>query len=188
MFKLSYVELVTGIKATKLKELIAQGTLTSKEIDGVTYIMPLELESYLVSQGRFVPDVFKSKNIRVLIVDDEQNMLNALKRLFQRFPQITVNTAENAFEMGHSLKTLVPDIIILDYSMPGMDGIAILKNLEADGFLDKVSVIVYTARLPEEMESVVAEFKNVQVLAKSADFKELLLTLEGMLSNRQGAV
>lgn len=182
MFKLSYVELVTGIKAAKLKELIAQGILTSQEQDGTTYIYAAGIESYLVAEGRFVPDVFRTGSIRVLIVDDEQNMLNSLKRLFQRFPKITVNTAANAFEMGHSLKMKVPDIIILDYSMPGMNGLEILQNLSDEGYLERVHVIVYTARLPEELEPVVEQFKNVQVLAKSADFKELLLTVEKMLN------
>lgn len=182
MFKLSYVELVTGIKAAKLRELISQGILTAEDRDGVTYISAAGIESYLISEERFVPDVFKTGGIKVLIVDDEPNMLNSLKRLFQRFPQITVNTAANAFEMGHSLKILVPDIIILDYSMPGMNGLEILRNLSSEGYLEKVRVIVYTARLPEELEPELAEMDNVQVLAKSADFKELLITVEKMLN------
>ncbi|MCD8554948.1 response regulator [Seleniivibrio sp.] len=182
MFKLSYVELVTGIKAAKLKELIGQGILTAEDRDGVTYISPASIESYLTAEGRFVPDVFRTNSIRVLIVDDEQNMLNSLKRLFQRFPRMTVNIASNAFEMGHSLKAIVPDIIILDYSMPGINGLEVLNNLNEEGCLDKIHVIVYTARLPEELEPALTEFKNVQVLAKSADFKELLLTLEKMLN------
>jgi len=184
MFKLSYVELVTGIKASRLAELIKKGVLSGEERDGVMFLDGGSVEKFLMAEGRFIPDVFRTNIIRVLVVDDEPNMLNALKRLFNRFPQIVVTTASNAFDMGHSLRTVMPDIIILDYSMPGMDGLEILETLKADGSLDKVHVIVYTGKLPEDMKYVFEEFENVKVLAKSADFKELLLTLEKMVNEK----
>lgn len=71
---------------------------------------------------------------KILIVDDDQAILRAFKRNLRDFNVLVTNSSVSALEI---LKTEDIDIIITDYSMPGMDGLQFLKilhNLHSDCF------------------------------------------------------
>jgi FixJ family two-component response regulator len=92
----------------------------------------------------------KSQLSQILIVDDEANVLTALRRMLHREPyQVhTANTAEEALEM---LREKEVSLIISDYRMPSMNGVTFLqqaKELQPDsvriilsGFADIGAII-----------------------------------------------
>lgn len=59
--------------------------------------------------------------VRVLLIDDEPQILSSLKRLLKRrgFDVSTAGSAEDALEQ---LQTVVPDVVISDFKLPGMNG------------------------------------------------------------------
>mgnify|MGYP000856792017 CR=1 FL=1 len=65
-----------------------------------------------------------SKNIRVAIVDDHTLLRNALAKLIDSFEHFSVYfQAENGEELKEKLRLrFIPDIILLDVNMPGMNG------------------------------------------------------------------
>ena len=72
----------------------------------------------------------QSKTFKLLFVDDEENVLNALKRLFreENYHVLTVSSGEEA------LKIMEDDtihLVISDYKMPGMVGTELLKEIKA---------------------------------------------------------
>lgn len=80
---------------------------------------------------------------RVLIVDDNHDTLDFLELfLFQDFE---VFTALNGFEGIRMAKELVPDCIITDIMMSGMDGIALFNNLKKTDTLSDIPVIAATS-------------------------------------------
>ncbi|MFC1563589.1 response regulator [candidate division KSB1 bacterium] len=70
-----------------------------------------------------------TKDIRVLVVDDELDLLNSLKNVLQR-RRMVVYTAEGGKEAISTLENIVVDIVILDIKMPGMDGIEVLRYIK----------------------------------------------------------
>ncbi|MBN1797037.1 MAG: chemotaxis response regulator protein-glutamate methylesterase [Spirochaetales bacterium] len=70
-----------------------------------------------------------SARISVLIVDDSSIMRKMIRTIFEKTPDITVAaTAMNGEFALYKMKTLKPDVIILDIQMPQMDGIAFLRE------------------------------------------------------------
>lgn len=66
---------------------------------------------------------------RILVVDDETDLLEMVKSIFTRagFTQVlTASSGEAALKMCEEQE---PDMMILDVMMPGMDGFAALKEL-----------------------------------------------------------
>jgi two-component system chemotaxis response regulator CheB len=71
-----------------------------------------------------------SKNIGVMIIDDSAVVRRTLTQILEEEPHISVvATAADPLLAVNKLKTLVPDVIILDIEMPRMDGLTFLKKL-----------------------------------------------------------
>lgn len=88
--------------------------------------------------------------IKVLIVDDEIDYLSLMRERVE-FWGYTVILAHDGPSALTLIKKELPDIVILDYLMPGMDGIAVLSQIRK--FDKKLPVIMFTAH---------AEMKNIK--------------------------
>ncbi len=65
----------------------------------------------------------------VLIVDDALIMRKNLKKIFLQAGHCVVDEAANGIQAIEMYKKYLPDIVTMDITMPGMDGIEALKNL-----------------------------------------------------------
>lgn len=81
---------------------------------------------------------------RVLVVDDNQANL-ALVAAVLEARGCTLLTAESAEQAQVLLRTEVPDIVLMDIALPGMDGLALTRWLKGEPHLKHVPVIALTA-------------------------------------------
>ena len=71
-----------------------------------------------------------SKKYRVLLVDDHPIVRQGLARLIEREADLSVcGEAEGAHTAFHAIETLRPDIVLLDISLNGPDGLEVLKEI-----------------------------------------------------------
>ncbi|WP_371824204.1 chemotaxis response regulator protein-glutamate methylesterase [Methylosinus sp. KRF6] len=71
-----------------------------------------------------------STKIRVLIVDDSASVRQTLSDMLGAEPDIEVmGTAADAYAAARRIQAEIPDVIILDVEMPGMDGITFLRKI-----------------------------------------------------------
>ncbi len=64
---------------------------------------------------------------RILIVDDEENMLNSLHRLLRREYEVVLSTS--AKEAIRNINKQTIDLLITDLRMPEMDGIDLIREI-----------------------------------------------------------
>ncbi len=83
-------------------------------------------------------------NKSILLVDDCLPNLK-LTRFLLMEDGFEVRTAENAEQALLALETRVPDMILMDIQMPGMDGLALTRHLRRDGSLGGVPIVAFTA-------------------------------------------
>ncbi len=70
----------------------------------------------------------------VLIIDDEQPARDRLRRLLRPMQEFTVaGEAASGSEALDKIRSLSPNILLLDISMPGMDGMALARTLREGG-------------------------------------------------------
>ncbi len=79
----------------------------------------------------------------VLIVDDDQKLLKMLQRTLV-YENLTVFTASNGQEALDSIDQQRPDLLVLDWMMPKMDGLTLLQQLRSEK--NKTLVLMLTAR------------------------------------------
>lgn len=79
----------------------------------------------------------------ILIVDDDPKLLKMLQRTLA-YEGLNVLTASNGLEALPVVDAHPPDLLIVDWMMPGMDGLALLRRLRGEG--NKTMVLMLTAR------------------------------------------
>src|SRR5436853_7846425 len=84
----------------------------------------------------------QAEGMRLLCVDDDQHLVDLLRYAFER-EGFTVQTAHTAREAMHLLRARLPDLVILDVTMPGMNGLQILSWLRT---FSRIPVVLLTGR------------------------------------------
>lgn len=113
-----------------------------------------------------------SYKLRILLVDDDRAVLVMLQTLLTRAGH-TVTTARSGEEALARIKESMPQLIITDWIMPGMDGIAFCKALRQNPAWRNIYVVIVTAqestdRLVEAFDAGVNDY-----LTKPINFKVL---------------
>jgi two-component system alkaline phosphatase synthesis response regulator PhoP len=83
--------------------------------------------------------------IKILLVDDEQDILDFLSYNLEK-EDFEVHTATNGKEAIKTAEKLLPDLIVLDVMMPGMDGIETCREIRQIGTLKNTIIAFLTAR------------------------------------------
>lgn len=120
------------------------------------------------------------KKIRVLLIEDEPDMVEAV-RIRLEANDYGVITASDGSEGLNKARTVKPDLIILDVMLPKMDGFTVCRMLKFDEKYNKIPIIMFTARTQQadlaqgkEMGAdayITKPFKSEELLAK---IRELL--------------
>jgi CheY-like chemotaxis protein len=89
------------------------------------------------------------QDARVLVVDDEPLSRDVLVRLLES-RGLAVDTAHDGAACLEALSHRIPDLILLDVSMPGMSGLDVLACIRRDHTPDQLPVILVTAMVDSE--------------------------------------
>jgi CheY-like chemotaxis protein len=117
---------------------------------------------------------------RVLAVDDSRSMLSLIAEALQS-PELEVLQAENGEEGLKVILKTAPDLIILDLTMPVMDGFTMLKEVRARGL--KTPVILLTASSGKPMIARMTPFGVTDYVLKPFQTEELQLKVKKALAS-----
>jgi CheY-like chemotaxis protein/phosphoribosyl 1,2-cyclic phosphodiesterase len=88
------------------------------------------------------------RRFRILAVDDQPDMLTLIVRALEE-DQYIVRTATNGPEALRLIDEHMPDLVVLDYKMTGMDGLAVMKTLRAKPATRLLPVLMLTGMTDE---------------------------------------
>lgn len=106
---------------------------------------------------------------RILIVDDEFEILFVLQRVFEDFAGWQTVTARSSVEGLAKTKTESLDAIVLDVSMPEMDGFQFIEQLQSDSKTASIPVVLLTAKVTPSDRQRFAQMNIAGVIAKPFD-------------------
>jgi len=97
-------------------------------------------------------------SLKVLVVDDMMSMRSIVKRALLEIGYTDIHDALNGEDALEKLKTGGFGLVVLDWNMPVMSGIEVLRTIRADPALQKMPVLMITAEAKMEniMEAVQA--------------------------------
>ena len=113
------------------------------------------------------------RDYKILVVDDEQLYCFVLKEILEA-QGMQVEFIHNPHEVLQVLKAWKPDVVLLDYMMPGLDGITLLNQIRSHPSTKNTPVVVASAKsLPEDRASALDAGANAY-LAKPFATKDLI--------------
>ncbi len=78
---------------------------------------------------------------RILIIDDEENMRHAIRRLLEPDGTYEIAEAGDGLEAEKRIKDFSPDLVILDIKMPGKFGYEICMNIKENPQMSHIKVV-----------------------------------------------
>jgi len=103
-------------------------------------------------------DQLDSGKRRVLVVDDEPAIVDMLVELLERDGRFEVRTASTGFDAGVVAGEFRPDVMVLDYMLPDINGNVVCKTVRLNPNLEHVKIIIVSGVVNrDEIESLLAD-------------------------------
>ncbi len=116
------------------------------------------------------------KCIRVLVVDDHAILREGIRSLLERYDDITVvGEAGNGVEAVAHVKTLQPDIVLMDLAMPEMNGLEATRRLRQSH--PEVKVLILTQHDNQEYITPALQAGAAGYILKRAGGRELIAAI-----------
>ena len=119
-------------------------------------------------------------NKRVLVADDEVHILDVVSYKLQN-AGLEVITARDGQEALEQARAELPDLIVIDYQMPALNGLEVCLQLREEQATSRIPVIMLTARGLDVEQSELDRANISAVIAKPFSPREVLGRVEELL-------
>jgi excisionase family DNA binding protein len=119
-------------------------------------------------------DALESGKRKLLLVDDDRDLVDLLLKFFQEDGRFEVRTASNGFEAGMMVQEYRPDIILLDVMLPDINGKEVCHRVRADATLEEVRILCMSGMIEEEKIQELRLAGADDFLHKPFEFEELM--------------
>jgi two-component system phosphate regulon response regulator PhoB len=117
---------------------------------------------------------------RVLVVDDEAAIREMIQYALER-AKMDVLTAADAQEALLRISEARPDIILMDWMMPGVSGVELTRRLRKDSYTEDIPIIMLTAKVTEDDKVTGLEAGTDDYVIKPFSPRELLARIRAVL-------
>ena len=117
---------------------------------------------------------------RVLVVDDEAAIRDMIRFALER-AHMTVQTAADAHEALLRISEDRPDIILMDWMMPGVSGVELTRRLRRDSYTGDIPIIMLTAKVTEDDKVAGLDAGTDDYVIKPFSPRELLARIRAVL-------
>jgi two-component system, OmpR family, response regulator len=127
------------------------GTLKGFRVPGSRFrrIPRDQLFAFMKDNG--IPtDALESGKRKVLIVDDDQELVDLMVDLFDRDGRFDIRTANNGFDAGMLVKEFRPDLVVLDVMLPDINGREVCQRVRSDHTLEAVKIICISGMVEQD--------------------------------------
>lgn len=116
---------------------------------------------------------------KILIVDDEKEICDLLKRRFnaEGLNTLTANDGDEGLQLMRSER---PNVVVLDIGMPHTDGYTFVKEVQRDKAINKIPILILTAK--DRMQEVFKAERIENYYLKPFDIDKLMVKVRGIVN------
>ncbi len=119
---------------------------------------------------------------RIMIVDDEEDIRGSVGQIFE-ISGYEVIKAEDGNDCLNKLERAIPDLVILDIMMPGMNGWDVAARIKENSKWSKIPIVFLTAKV-DEMSIGMGGLASREYIVKPFDIIKLKERVEEILNNK----
>ena len=106
---------------------------------------------FLFMKDNGIPtDALESGKKKVLIVDDDQDLVDLIQDGFERDGRFDIRTANNGFDAGMGVKEFRPDVVVLDVMLPDINGQEVCQRVRNDPTMDTVKILCISGMVEQD--------------------------------------
>jgi CheY-like chemotaxis protein len=185
---------LSRLSANNIQQLIQKGDVNAHELlNKVKTMLGMESQPEEIPQkATYLPapelkpaeriTKLKDNPVRILIVEDNADSRLTVKAILGEFYSI-LEASDGEEGLQVTLSEL-PDLVLLDISLPKMNGFEVVKLLKNNQLTKNIPVIALTAKAMKHDRDEILEAGCDEYIAKPFDQEELLLKIENLLKNR----
>ena len=150
-----------------------------------TFERPIDVKDVISGIDSYVEKFGHQKRKNILIVDDSGAYLRSVRDWLEGRYQITLaNSGTMAIK---SMSKKIPDLILLDYEMPIVDGRQVLEMIRSEPDFAKVPVIFLTSKNDKQSVIDVMKLKADGYLLKTMEPKEIIRAIDEHFEREKAA-
>ena len=119
-------------------------------------------------------DALESGKRKVLLVDDDAELVDILTKVLDEDGRFEVRIAANGFDAGMMVKEYRPDLIVLDVMLPDINGKEVCHRVRADSTLEDVRILCISGMIEEDKIQELRLSGADDFLHKPFDYEELI--------------
>lgn len=147
---------------------------------------PIDVKASAKKIDEFIKEHGKHVKKKILVVDDSGIMLRNIKRwLEDKYQVILANSGAMAIKY---LATNRPDLVLLDYEMPVIDGSQVLEMIRTETEFCDIPVIFLTGKNDKESIMKVLELKPEGYLLKSMEPQKIIAEIDNFFEKQKSVM
>jgi len=122
-----------------------------------------------------------SDKAKVLVVDDEAEIVDLLVDVLERDGRFEVQTATTGYDAGLLTQQFRPNVIVLDYLLPDINADVVCKTIRSNPGLEDTRIILISAHIGEDEQAKIQEMGVDAFLRKPFRIEELVSRIGELL-------
>ncbi len=118
---------------------------------------------------------------KVLVVDDEQEIVDLLVDVLDRDGRFEVKTASNGYDAGLLTQQFRPDVIVLDYRLPYVNADGVCRTIRSNPSLEHTKIILISGHLDESDQEFIEKMGVDAFFQKPFRIEELVACIAELL-------
>jgi excisionase family DNA binding protein len=173
----SYAAKLLGLSVATVQSLVEKGEIEAwKTLGGHRRIALQSINAYLAKNSPQLSrvDTDPKSRLRVLMVEDDEDTRELYRCQFEEWDlPVDCTWMPSALEAMMDIASMRPDLLITDLSMPGVDGIEMLKALKRNVQLADMQIVVISGLAPDAIAARGGLPQHAHLLKKPVNFEWL---------------
>lgn len=172
-----------GVSLGTVQQMVENGALQAwKTVGGHRRILASSVDSYLSNRQ---PNGGVNSSFDIIVAEDDPTLQRLYKLTMEKWGlPLHLRMVDNGFDGLVQVGKAVPNILIADLMMPGMDGFEMIRRLRANPELAGMDIIVVSAMGPAEIEEAGGLPEDVTIYGKPIPFHEIKGFIQARLATR----
>lgn len=169
-----------GVSLRTVQQWVEQGALQAyRTVGGHRRVVRASVDR-LLSQRR---TEVQGRTFRVFIAEDDPDLVKLYQMVITSWKlPLEISIANDGFRALMEIGNLKPDFLILDLSIPGMDGFALIRTLRSMPDLENTDIVTVSGMTTEDIEAKGGLPESVLLLPKPIPFDQLRERIEAKLN------